>query len=593
MEKQNKAVMIAHWIQLVLVGICIIYAFTFSTFHIHEAGLPAKFLNFNMPFINGILLYLVLAFGMMLSLSKQIINKQLYQITLFDVLFITYCGYHAISLLWVKDVGLGLAALATSISFYAFYILLNDLLGQHKTTTIRWISYLLFALTTAFILYFFVYNIEVLMKFVQTDSSFQKIITQSKSWVGSKNQTACFLALLLPIIALLNQQKWITISLMAVVSMHILIMGSRNAYIALLVFFTLYLLFNKINRKQLLILAILAAVVVLFFLLFIGFDIFINQLKNNTWSSRFLFWQQTVQMGFDHWLLGIGAGQWDVFRLQYDIWYTYKHPHNDFVRNFAELGIIGFLLFYSLIGTALFITVKNFKYDKKLAVLALAAIAVYLSLSFFDEIKMKDNYNILLALIFAIINYKLPAVKLLKLNSKITQLCFYIFLLLSVMCLLFYPIKLQNEMQHFKKFKTYLKQKETELPVGELKSINQALVNSIDRDPVNILIGNYYFNRNNIDSAVVYYSKANEINPYYIKKIMASVEFYFARNKELNTLKQLSKLYFLNSCSTVLEDCGFDLARTKHYKYYKNIIETQKSKCISNNFKNKSTNAVE
>ncbi len=579
MEKENKATKIVHWIQLLLVGIGIIYAFTFSTFHIHQAGLPAKFLNFKMPFINGILLYLVLALGLMLSLLKQIISKQYYQATRFDGLFIAYCSYHALSLFWVKDVGLGLAALVTSLSFYAFYFLLNDLLAQHKTTTIRWISYLLFALTASFILYFFVYNIEVLMKFVHTDSSFQKIITQSKSWVGSKNQTACFLALLLPIIALLNQQKWITISLMAVVSMHILIMGSRNAYIALLVFFTIYLLFNKINRKQLLILTILAAAVGLIFVQFIGFEIFINQLKNNTWSSRFLFWSQTVQMGFDHWLLGIGAGQWDVFRLQYDVWHSYRHPHNDFIRNFAELGITGFLLFYSLIGATLFMIIKNFKYDKKLAIVALAAIAVYLSLSFFDELKMKDNYNLLLALIVTLVNEKLTSFKLPTTNYKPLHFVFTLFICVSVVFLIIHPNLLQQEIQHYKNYRMYFKQKEKELGVNELKLINQHVVKSIDRNPIPVLIANSYFNMRNLDSAKVYFKKVADSYPFYINELKGSLHMSIVYNKKARAWHQYARIHFLNPCNSVLEDEGLEMPEYKKASYYQNIVNEQRATC--------------
>jgi len=383
MNRLDNSNNIFYWLQFMVVALGIIYCFTFSTFHLHQGSFNAKFLNFKLPFINGLILYIMLSIGIVFSVINQILNKQYYQATFFDGLLITYILYNAISLFWVKDYGLGLAALTTTISLYVFYYLAYDLFKRNAAFTIRWTKYLICTLTVSFVIHFFISNFDVLLLFKNSDHSFQRIITQSKSWVGSKNLTACFLALLLPLIILLKPQKWVSIFLISLVSIHILIMGSRNAYVALIVFFIIYTILNKIKAKQFAFASLIVGLALLLFWTFVGFDVFINQLKNNTWSSRFIFWQQTLQMGLDHWLFGSGAGQWDVYRLQYNVWHTYKHPHNDFIRSFAELGVCGFLLFYSVITITLYTIFKNFKQHKKLAAAAIAAISVYLSLSFF------------------------------------------------------------------------------------------------------------------------------------------------------------------------------------------------------------------
>jgi len=276
LENSNN---IFYWLQFVVVLLGIMYCFTFSTFHVHQGGFNAKFLNFKLPFINGSFFYMMLAIGVVFSIINQILNKKYYQVTIFDGLFVGYILYNAITLFWVKDFGLGLAALSTAISLYVFYYLVNNSLKCGGTFTVKWIKYLLCTLTIAFIVHFFINNFDVLLLFKNSDHSFQKIITQSKSWVGGKNQTACFLALLLPLIVLLKPQKGLPIVLISLISIHILIMGSRNAYIALIVFFGIYFLFNRIKLKQLAIGGILLVLVLFIFWAFVGFEVFINQLK--------------------------------------------------------------------------------------------------------------------------------------------------------------------------------------------------------------------------------------------------------------------------------------------------------------------------
>lgn len=579
MKQLQNSKNIFYWLQFVVVIVGIIYSFTFTTFHVHQGGLSAQFLNQKLPFINGLFFYVMLSTGVIISITNQLLNKQCYQFTFFDGLFITYILYHIATLFWVKNFGLGLAALTTVGSFYIFYFLIKDLFRQNEAFTLKWIKYLICILAILFVLHFFISNIDVLLLFKVSDHSYQKIITQSKSWVGGKNQTACFLSLLLPLIVLLKPQKWLSVFLISIITAHILIMGSRNGYIALIVFAVVYILLNKIKLKQLAFALLLISFALLLFWAFVGFEVFINQLKNNTYSSRHLFWQQTIKMGLDNWLVGVGAGQWDFYRLQYNVWFTYKHPHNDFVRSFAELGIIGFTLFYSIIGSVLFFCIINLKQHKQFAANAIASIVVYLSLSFFDELKMKDNYNILLALIFALANYKFFDASLFNSNTKFSRFGLGVMLSMMALFLIIYPLQVQQEMQHFKHYRIYLKQKELGQAIAELKKINQNLVNGINRNPVNNIIANTYFNTNKIDSAAVYYTKIREANPYYSNEIKGSLELHLVRNKIGRAWRQLCTLYLLNPCSTILEDELIALKTNKHTKRFQNIIKKQQAKC--------------
>lgn len=577
MDKRINTNNIFYWLQFIVVALAIIYSFTFVTFHVHQSGFNAKILNFKLPFINGLFFYTSLFFGVVCSIINQILHKQFYKTTWLDGLIIAYILFCAISLFWARDVGLGLAALTTSISFYTLYYLANDLFKLDGDRSFRWMKYLIYGLTVSFILHFFISNINVLLQFIHTDYSYQKIITQSKSWVGGKNQTACFLALLLPIILLINNGRWYEFLLLILIVAQVLLMGSRNAYIAIVLFGIIYLILNKIKLKQFVKIGVLLFFIFLIFFAFVGLDVFINQLKNNTWASRFTFWQQTLEMATDYWLLGIGAGQWDAYRLQYDVWYSYKHPHNDFIRNFAELGLAGTLLFYSIIANVLILIYRKYKEHKKLAIIAFGCLLVYLSLSFFDELKMKDNYNILLALMFVLIHYKLKAIA--KVQSKYFTFGLMSFVLLCSLYLVIYPIQLQSEMLHYKAHRQFVKEKKTELAVQELKKINQSFVNSINRSPIDILIANTYFNKRDIDKATSYYAKAAEKNQHYINEIADNLNLNITRNKKHAAWRQLTKMYLLDPCNSILENESLEIHTIKKSKYYQNIIQKQKDKC--------------
>lgn len=569
---------VGYWTQLFIALLGIIYCFTFTSFHLNQAIYPVQFLNIQLPFPNGILLYVFLAIGVCIASIGRFYSKQNYYMSSFDGLMIFYILYNVVSLYWVKDWGHGFVAIANAIAWYFFYYLTTDLLEKNETLTLKFLKYFLYILSFLFVVAYFLNNYELLINGINSNESYQRVITTTKSWIGGKNQTACFLILLIPLILFFRKGN-VTLILLAIVLLNILVMGSRNAYVGIILFGLLYSILDKKKIKKLLILIL---VLILFSILIfvVGeFDFIIDHLKSNTWSSRFLLWKQTFAMGSDHWLFGVGAGQWDLYRLKYDIWFTYIHPHNDFVRNFAELGIIGCFLYYSIFAMFLINSFKNLNFKNRVSVIAIATIISYLSLSFFDEMKMKINYNILLGLFFALTNYtwlqKVPK----KLNSKFVGLCLKSFLIASASFLIVYSFKLHTANTHIDKYRTYMSMSEKDLAISELNKIDKRVISNIGQTSINSLIARIYFDIGKLDSAILHYTKLVKTQPYYFKKVEGNVLLAIANNKKNKAWRELTKLFLIDPCSPIFENTKIDVLPTKKSKYYQNIIEEQQAKC--------------
>jgi len=206
-------------------------------------------------------------------------------------------------------------------------------------------------------------------------------------------------------------------------------------------------------------------------------------------------------------------------------------------------------------------------------------LCVYLCLSFFDELKMKLNFNILLALIFTLINYHFSLGTTWKIKPAYTRYLLNLFLCLSALYLIIYPLKLEKEMQQFKKYRIYTKQKERALALVELKKINKTIINNIGGKTMNTIIADAYYNAKNIDSAALYYGKVAAETPYYSHQLKGSAYLNGIRNKNQQAWREVSKIFLMYPCSTAIADTALHIESTKKSKYFENIIKRQQAKC--------------
>jgi len=90
----------------------------------------------------------------------------------------------------------------------------------------------------------------------------------------------------------------------------------------------------------------------------------VSGLRGDTLTVRMRIWQNTLRMGEEHLLTGVGIGNFEIFYPRYvrsavvdqvfDEDGQWKRAHNDYAQIFAELGLVGFFL----LGWLLFALVK-------------------------------------------------------------------------------------------------------------------------------------------------------------------------------------------------------------------------------------------
>jgi len=137
-------------------------------------------------------------------------------------------------------------------------------------------------------------------------------------------------------------------------------------------------------------------------------------------QERLVLWGNTIKLIKEKPILGLGAGNWDVFFPSTGIQNikrmailnkTVSRPHNDYLWITAETGIIGLALYLSILIALYFATIKaiirlkdNLPVKKALIVL-LSFFTGYLAIAFFDFPKERIELNFMVATILAFIVY--------------------------------------------------------------------------------------------------------------------------------------------------------------------------------------------
>ncbi|MCX6303747.1 MAG: O-antigen ligase family protein [Bacteroidetes bacterium] len=117
--------------------------------------------------------------------------------------------------------------------------------------------------------------------------------------------------------------------------------------------------------------------------------------KNVLNTGRLKTWSLTVNMIRDHYLTGVGAGNWQINapayyrgRFSEEEQLNWIRPHNDYLWVMSEKGIAGILLFLSVFALLIYylfvIIAKSTYHDKMLSLFLLAGIVGYLVSSAFD-----------------------------------------------------------------------------------------------------------------------------------------------------------------------------------------------------------------
>lgn len=376
----------------------------------------------------------------------------------------------------------------------------------------------------------------------------------------------------------------------------IYLLNSRTTYVALFsitFFFLSFCVFQfyKQRRKEILFLNVGSIVVVLttaYFLSLLSLNaaknsyvddaitgygnMFDRIAKMNTSSDesrnqRLFLWNHAFQYGLQHPIMGCGYGNWKFASIPptkylVDDLSVPVHAHNDFLEFFAELGLLGGLLFLSLFLTIAYYTVR-----------------VVLSSSAVQENKIIAFFSLL-----AMIGYGVDAVFNFPIERPVNQLFFAFFAAVNLMAYTGTDFRKPEDSEEPKPSKTFsenlkyiysfiaillllpsayvtfltyqslvvqnrviadLQNEPLKLPIESVLNAFPSMPNvTSSAQPIDGILGRYLYEKQRYDEALVYLDRGIKANPYIMYCEFLKADVYFAQNKGDSALKYASLAYF-------------------------------------------------
>jgi O-antigen ligase len=173
-----------------------------------------------------------------------------------------------------------------------------------------------------------------------------------------------------------------------------------------------------------------------------------TNIKEGNNFHRLNLWKKSLSLAQQHPILGVGAGNWRIEILQYDMQVTTNkgrimpdRAHNDYLQVLAENGIIGLLSLLLLFAFLLYFSVKTIKKadnfrDSFFILILFFALVGYMVDSFFafprERIELQIFLNIIVAFIVFEYNKKFKTTKETKTQISIKAYAIVALCLLSI-----------------------------------------------------------------------------------------------------------------------------------------------------------------
>ncbi|MDY3118453.1 MAG: O-antigen ligase family protein [Peptoniphilus sp.] len=267
-------------------------------------------------------------------------------------------------------------------------------------------------------IYQYVVGVDIKKEWVDTSSN-GAIRARAYSVFGNPNIFAEYLVMAIPLTVGIfwstkrDGVRLLFFGMFAVQVLSLVMTMSRGGWLGLAV---AAFVFVCLVRKELLLLAIpvLGAGVFLVPESIVSRFMTIFNLADSSTSYRFKIWEITETMIHDHFFIGLGLGHLPfkmVFE-QYIRTMPIYHAHNTFLEVFAEMGIIGFLLFVVFVAS-IFVNLARYPlksddaYIKIMGAAVSASFAGMLFHGLFENIfymtKITTTFWLLLAVTFALV----------------------------------------------------------------------------------------------------------------------------------------------------------------------------------------------
>ncbi len=303
-----------------------------------------------------------------------------------------------------------------------------------------------------------------------------------------------------------------------------------------------------------------------------------------TISERFFLWRHSLQMFLDNWLFGVGIGNWPIYFPFYGLtlWrlrqgeVIMQRPHNDFIENFNELGILGGVAFTLLLVYPL-LKKSHYKYKS----IFNSGLICFIIVSLFSFPQERIIPSILFLTIVA---YKLQDNEHIKINSYFLVIIFAFTIPFTALCY----SHLKSEI-YFKKYITHRNTIDQTNAINLLsKSKSKYLKLDKTSTPLDWYIGEVYLKNKNVNTAIKYFNQALEIHPYNIHILNSLGRCYLLKNDHsvsINYFKKAIQIapFFENALYNLAHNYSITANYNQAIKTLKNIEDKKSKKFIERN----------
>ncbi len=356
----------------------------------------------------------------LLVLSYITFNYNQYKEAIAGIFNIKFTLVYAAFLLWALasyyyaiNPTEALVCLARLVSTFLIFMNLSILFYKKELSQ----TYFVIACILTFILIFDALFVINQFKIIVSDTESKLGVASIVGNNGNKNVMAASLLIKFPFALYLIRHtkiagKFIGVASIFLGTFALFILSTRSTFVGLLLIFIIFSITtiyfsNKNNKKAIVtnILLFLIPIVVAYFSANLVFGLIDNssegslvdgavtsriksiQITNEGSSGRLNLWKAAIDYATKHPFIGDGYGNWKLASIPYekeranDLFVPY-HAHNDYLETFADLGIIGGVLYIALFVLVGLFSLKIWRDEKSkqyhfMATISLMAIVCY------------------------------------------------------------------------------------------------------------------------------------------------------------------------------------------------------------------------
>ena len=353
----------------------------------------------------------------------------------------------------------------------------------------------------------------------------------------------------------------------------------------------------KKYRKNIIIIGVLIIAILASILVYSRIDSFntikmqtvtISSFRYGSVGERLQLWKKSIQVFKESPVFGKGLGSWKIEVLKYghkgletenNITF-HQRPHNDFIWIAAEQGIIGLLIYVSLIFLILFLLIKSIlitenSNEKLFYFLVFYAYVGYIIYSCLSFPKERIEHQIILSFLFSLVIINSSKTTIAKDSMGNIYLVFIALLLISVYGLKVGISRFISE-THLQKAYTARANGEWQNTIDEIKKAENEYY-TIDPmcTPLSWYSGSAQYNLGNQELAFADFYKAYQINPNHVHVLNNLGTAYELKGDHNMAIELYHKALFI---SPGFDDARFNISATyfnagKKHESYQEFIQ--------------------